>query len=182
MSVTRITQKPSKFKFDETVVGLRLPTVDEMKQITQKRSDYLKTVRAGMISDKQDDIETAFSQEGDAAMLVGIELFVSGLLCCDPDNAIIPWFAKDETDQRALAATGVQKDTPNDVPASFHHIAFQVFTVASASAKPVDFSKEADETIDAEAQNTPPLEIEKTEMTTTTSSAVSASKSASISE
>jgi hypothetical protein len=184
MAIKRITQKPSKFLFGEVVVGVRLPDVEEMKQIAAMRKDYLATVRVDLIEDKRDNVDAERNQDGDAAMLVDIEQRVSQMLCCDPDNARIPWFAKDATEQTALELQNISKDTPSDVPAAFHHIAFQIFTVASASAKPVDFTQQADEEIDQEATDKRPLEAVEplTERTTTTSSVDNASKSESISE
>lgn len=174
MAVKRFKETPSKFKFNDIIVGLRLPSVEEMKQITKRRKDYLLTVRADVISDKRDDIADKFNPDGDASLLVEIEREVSALLCCDPDDAGIPWFAKNAEEQKQLDKQGIAKDTPDDVPASFHHIAFQVFTVATASAKPVDFTKETDD----EDEDKAPLDANATtESSTTTSSVDSASKS-----
>lgn len=143
MAVVRLTKKPSKFKFEGVVVGLRKPTTDEMRDITKLRSEYMKTVRAELIEEKRDQL--GLNPEGDGELLMRLESHVSSLLCCDPENADNPWFAKDEADQRQLKAQGIEKDRADEVPAAFHHIAFQVFSLVGLSDRERDFTVESDE-------------------------------------
>lgn len=161
MAVQVIREVPSKFFYEETVVGLRMPKTNEMKAIAKKRSEYLKTVRADIIADKRDEIETGMNHEGDSELLIELQREVSALLCCDPENADIPWFAQDAAEQKTLAAQNVHKQLAEELPANFHSVAFQVFTVASASAQAVDFTKKDDEQKPGDPNNAP-LEDETT--------------------
>lgn len=178
MAVVRLTKKPSKFKFEGVVVGLRKPTTDEMRDITKLRADYMKTVRAELIEEKRDQL--GLNPEGDGELLMQLESHVSALLCCDPENADNPWFAKDAAEQKALAVQGIEKDRADEVPAAFHHIAFQVFSVVGLSDRERDFTTESeDETTvpQEDDENKAPLESASTTTATSTTEPTTTSSS-----
>lgn len=126
MAITRFKQKPSTFKYEGVVVGLRKPITAEMEEIARRRSAYMKTIVADLIQAKKDD--TGLSAEGDAVLLLDLQQFISGLLCCDPDDASKPWFAESKEQQAELSKNSIERDTVDDVPAEFHMTAFAKFT------------------------------------------------------
>lgn len=166
MAITRFKQKPSTFKYEGVVVGLRKPITAEMEEIALRRSAYMKTIVADLIQAKKDD--TGLSAEGDAVLLLDLQQFISGLLCCDPDDASKPWFAESKEQQAELSKNSIERDTVDDVPAEFHMTAFAKFTGTY---------KDPDENVDAEDAGKAPLSPAETEATTTSISDASLAES-----
>lgn len=152
MAITRFKEKPSTFVYEGVKVGLRKPITAEMEEIAKRRSAYMKTIVADIIQAKKDD--TGLSAEGDAVLLLELQQFISGLLCCDPDDATKPWFASSKEKQTELAKDNIERDIVSDVPAEFHMTAFAKFT---GTYKDPD-AKEEGENADTEGAEKSPLQ------------------------
>lgn len=143
MAIKRYVPKPSTFKFDETLVGLRMADVNQFKKITELRAAYVTSLRAAAIEEKEQPTDLRI--EGDISLLVPVMQYVASELCCDPTDAAVPWFAKDVEDQKTLKAQGIEKDLISDVPQAFLELAFRVFGLATQAGKTIDFAKIQDE-------------------------------------
>lgn len=150
MAITRFKEKPSTFEYEGVTVGLRKPITAEMEEIAKRRSAYMKTIVADIIQNKKDD--TGLSAEGDAVLLLELQQFISGLLCCDPDDVTKPWFASSKEKQTELAKEGIERDTVSDVPAEFHMTAFAKFTGTYKAPDEVATEAEGAETAPLPAQ------------------------------
>jgi hypothetical protein len=171
MAITRFKEKPSTFEYEGVTVGMRKPITAEMEEIARKRSAYMKTIVADILEAKKN--ETGLPAEGDAVLLLELQQYISGLLCCDPDDATKPWFASSKEKQAELAKDGIDRDIVSDVPAEFHMTAFAKFTGTYKS--PEEAAKESAEGGVAEVAETDPLpQQHEPETNTSTSVALSA--------
>jgi hypothetical protein len=117
--IQRFTQKPYVFEFEGMRVGLRMPLTFEMEKIVKLRQPYFKSLFEAAKAENQSQL--------DLDCLIKLQYYISATLCCDPEDASNPWFAKDKEEQEQLAKSGVEKDCPEDVPYAFHTVAHDEF-------------------------------------------------------
>jgi len=106
MSIKRFVEKPTTFDFQGITIGLRMPTVAEMTDITKKRALMLKSMGKDGRSTDSVDLE----------LIPPIVFYVAKTLCCDPEDASEPWFAVSEQQQKQLADRGINKDLAEEAP------------------------------------------------------------------
>lgn len=161
MAVKRYVPKPTTFEFDGIQVGLRQPTVDEMIQISVTRAAYIKTLQVALR--EEIDEPSGLPAEGDSQKLFALQQLIATTLCCDPEDATNPWFAKDAEESKRMG-----KDQPGDVPAAFFAAAFEAFVALNKSDEPTEAG--------AKTEDAP---LSKTTASTTSDSGASNSQSAS---
>ncbi|GAC1342174.1 MAG: hypothetical protein NVSMB14_06990 [Isosphaeraceae bacterium] len=82
-TITRIPRKYKEFSYDGIKFALRPTTTREQEDITRRMSEYQRSLRDEIKRDVADGIFEQNTQQGDLAVLVGIQNYVAQMLVVD---------------------------------------------------------------------------------------------------
>lgn len=129
MSITIYLEKPRVFEWEGMQVGMRLPKVDEMKEITRARDAFFNSI-------------TETTPQGDQTLMVDYQFLVGSTLACDPTNAANSWFAKNAAEQKQLADNQVHKQLAEEMPSPFFVAATAFFNREVTKSEQTDDQRE----------------------------------------